>query len=311
MPVLSGVNVVIAVGGRACADVDLDVTAVGGRAGGGADVAVRSGLNGAATDVGARAGGGVDVNVSTVGGRAGGGVDINARTVGGRAGGGVDVNVSTVGGRAGGVVDVNVSTVGGRAGGGVDVNVSTVRGRTGDSADDGVDVEVSAVGGRADGDVTAVGGSAGVAVISDVDVTAVGGRAGGGVGAAVSSDVSFVVSCTAIVVEVDVVCCAPMEQRHGSTDYSRRGSVAGVDAFRVINCWQRRGREGGLVLGFLLREPSSGYSSNCDEASYIQGPKSFAQYVLGILAQFGEHCLRLAESRELSCGGGRNKYKNV
>ena len=34
MPVLSGVDVVIAVGGRACADVDLDVTAVGGRAGG-------------------------------------------------------------------------------------------------------------------------------------------------------------------------------------------------------------------------------------------------------------------------------------
>ena len=268
----SGVDVVIAiaVGERACADVDLDVAAVGGRAGGGAGVAVSSGVDGAATDVGARAGGGVDVNVSAVGGRAGS-----------------------------------------SAGDGVNVEVSAVIRRAGDSADDGVNVEVSSVGGRADGGVTAVGGSAGVAVISDVDVTAVGGRAGGCVGAAVSSDVSVVVSCTAIVVEVDVVGCAPMEQRHGSTGYSRRGSVAGVDAFRVINCWQRRGREGGLVPGFLLREPSSGYSSNCDEASYIRGPKRFAQYVPGILAQFGEHCLRLAESRELSCGRGRNKYKNV
>ena len=36
---------------------------------------------------------------------------------------------------------------------------------------------------------------------------------------------------------------------HGSTDYSRRESVAGVDAFRVFCCWQRRGREGGLVPG--------------------------------------------------------------
>ena len=40
-----------------------------------------------------------------------------------------------------------------------------------------------------------------------------------------------------------------MFQRHGSTGYSSRGSVAGVDAFRVFNCWQRRGREGGLVPG--------------------------------------------------------------
>ena len=159
MPVLSGVDIVIAVRGRACADVDLDVAAVGGRAGGGAVV-----------------------------------------------------DVSAVGGRAGS-----------SAGDGVNVEVSAVIRRAGDSADDGVNVEVSSVGGRADGGVTAVGGSAGVAVISDVDVTAVGGRAGGCVGAAVSSDVSVVVSCTAIVVEVDVVGCAPMEQRHGSTGYSRRG----------------------------------------------------------------------------------------
>ena len=93
-----------------------------------------------------------------------------------------------------------------------------------------------------------------------------------------------------------------MEQRHGSTGYSRQGSVAGFDALPVINCWQRWGREGGLVPGFSLREPSSGYSSNCDEASYIRGPKGFAQYALGILAKFGELCLRLAESRR-----GRNK----
>ena len=147
-------------------------------------------------------------------------------------------------------VDGAATDVGARAGGVVDVNVSAVIGRAGGSAGDGVDVEVSAVGGRADGGVTAVGGSAGVTVINDVDVTAVGGRAGGGVGAAVSSDFNVVVSCTAIVVEVDVVGCAPMEQRHGSTGYSRWGNVAGVDAFRVFNCWQRRGREGSfLVLG--------------------------------------------------------------
>ena len=39
----------------------------------------------------------------------------------------------------------------------------------------------------------------------------------------------------------------------------------------------------------LLREPSSGYSSNCDEAIIIRDPKSFSQHVLGIFAQFGEN----------------------
>ena len=71
VPVVSDVDLVIAVGGRACADVHLDVTAVGGRTGGGA-------------------GGGVDVNISTVGGAGvavGSGVDIAATAVGGSAGG--------------------------------------------------------------------------------------------------------------------------------------------------------------------------------------------------------------------------------
>ena len=33
---------------------------------------------------------------------------------------------------------------------------------------------------------------------------------------------------------------------------------------------------------------------------YIRGPKSFAQHVLGIFAQFGESCLLLVESKESS-----------
>ena len=44
--------------------------------------------------------------------------------------------------------------------------------------------------------------------------------------------------------------CALLEQRHGFTGYSRRENVAGVDAFRVLYCWQlRRSRDGGLVPG--------------------------------------------------------------
>ena len=211
-------------------------------------MAVCSGVDGAATDVGARAGGVVDVNVSAVIGRAGGsagdGVDVEVSAVGGRADGGV----TAVGGSAGVTVinDVDVTAVGGRAGGGV----TAVGGSAGVAVISVVDV--TAVGGRAGGGVTAVGGSAGMAVISDVDVTAVGGRAGGGVGAAVSSDFNVVVSCTAIVVEVDVVGCAPMEQRHGSTGYSRRGSVAGVDPFRVVNSWQRRGRREAWFQAFCF-----------------------------------------------------------
>ena len=138
MPVLGGVDVVIAVGGRACADVDLDVTAVGGRAGGGAGVAVSSGVDGAATDVGARAGGGVDVNVSAVGGRAGS-----------SAGDGVNFEVSAVIGRTGG-----------SAGDGVNVEVSAVIRRAGDSADDASTLRSALSEGRADGGVTAVGGRA-------------------------------------------------------------------------------------------------------------------------------------------------------
>ena len=75
----SGVVVVIDAGRRTCADVDLDVTAVGGRTGGDIGVAVRNGAKAAAIDVEGRAngGGGVDVNVSVVGRRTGGGVDAN------------------------------------------------------------------------------------------------------------------------------------------------------------------------------------------------------------------------------------------
>ena len=60
---------------------------------------------------------------------------------------------------------------------------------------------------------------------------------------------------------------------------------------------------GSLLDKLLLREPTSGYSSNCDEAilelprSYI----SFAQHVLGIFAKFGETLpLILAKSKESS-----------
>ena len=45
-------------------------------------------------------------------------------------------------------------------------------------------------------DITAVGGSAGAAFISDIDVTAVGGRAAGGASVAVSSDVGLVKLCS-------------------------------------------------------------------------------------------------------------------
>ena len=61
------------------------------------------------------------------------------------------------------------------------------------------------------------------------------------------ADTSFVdvVTGTAIVVEVAAVGGVPMQQRHGLTGYSRREGAAGVDAFRVFYCWQRRKREGG------------------------------------------------------------------
>ena len=172
------------------------------------------------------------------------------------------------------VVVVSTSTFGGSAGGGVGVAVRS-----------GVDVDATAVGGRSDGDsgVTVIRGvdgfitGGGRAGGGGVDVSTVGGRAVGGVGVAVSSgvdvaatavggsgvdveswrwcwyvaDTSFVdvVTSTAIVVEVGAVGGVPMQQRHGLTGYSRRGGVAGVDAFRVFYCWQRRRREGGLVPG--------------------------------------------------------------
>ena len=144
-------------------------------------------------------------------------------------------HVTAVAGRAsGGGVDADVTAVAGRAGGGAGGGavVTPVQGRVGDAAGGGVDV--IAVAGRD-------GGGA--------DVTAVGGRTGGDAGAAVSSEVDVVVIGTALVVEVEVVGCAPMDQCHGPTGYSRRGSVAGVDAFRVFCCRQRRRRDRGLVPG--------------------------------------------------------------
>ena len=65
MPVISGVDLVIAVEGRTCADVNLDVTAIGWRVGGGAGVY-----------------GGINVNVSGDGGSAGGSAgDVNVTAV--------------------------------------------------------------------------------------------------------------------------------------------------------------------------------------------------------------------------------------
>ena len=140
-------------------------------------------------------------------------------------------HVTAVAGRAsGGGVDADVTAVAGRAGGGAGGGavVTPVQGRVGDAAGGGVDVII--VAGRD-------GGGA--------DVTAVGGRTGGDAGVAVSSEVDVVVIGTALV----VVGCAPMDQCHGPTDYSRRGSVAGVDAFRVFCCRQRKRRDIGLVPG--------------------------------------------------------------
>ena len=56
------------------------------------------------------------------------------------------------------------------------------------------------------------------------------------------ADTSFVdvVTSNAIVVEVGAVGGVPMQQRHGLTGYSRRGSVAGVGVFGVFCCWQWR-----------------------------------------------------------------------
>ena len=99
------------------------------------------------------------------------------------------------------------------------------------------------VGGRA-------GGGAGVGLIE------VSGGADGGPAAAVSSDADVVVSGTAIVVEV-IVGGSPSYQSHGYTGYSKRGSVAGVNAFRVFNCWQRRWREGGVLV------PGCGHVCRC------------------------------------------------
>ena len=55
---------------------------------------------------------------------------------------------------------------------------------------------------------------------------------------AVSSDVDVVTNSAAIVVDIVevVVGGVSMQQRHGSPGYSRRGSVAEVDAFRVFYC---------------------------------------------------------------------------
>ena len=57
----------------------------------------------------------------------------------------------------------------------------------------------------------------------------------------------------------------------------------------------------GFWLGeLLLREPSWENSLKCDEAIFGVQKAS-----LNMFAQFGEHCLWLVESKELSCGWGR------
>ena len=43
-----------------------------------------------------------------------------------------------------------------------------------------------------------------------------------------------------------------------------------------------------------------GGDENLIRLTEVRGPKSFAQHALGIFAQFGEPCLRLAESKENS-----------
>ena len=84
-----------------------------------------------------------------------------------------------------------------------------------------------------------------MAISSGVDITAVRGRAGGCAGVAISSDVE-VVSSAAIIIEVASVGGASVQQSHGSSGYSRQGSVAGVDTFGVFCCWW----EGGSIPDF-------------------------------------------------------------
>ena len=207
-------------------------------------------------------------DVTADGGRpgGGGGVDVDVTAVGCTAGcgggGGVDADVTAVGGTAGG--DGSGGTAGGGTGGGVDADVTAVGGRA-----------VGGAGGGDDADVTAVGGRAGGGVYAD-DVSAVRGRADGGPGAVARSDVDVVVSGTAIVVEV--VGCAPIYQCHGSTGYSRRGSVARVDAFRAFCCWQRRRRDGGLRTSTDAAAAWRRLNSSCTQLRHLRPPLPFVQY---------------------------------
>ena len=185
----SGVDVVIAVGGRVCADVDLHVTAVVRRAGGGLVVVL--------------------VVVSTL---------MSALSEEALVVVGVVESTSTSPQSEGQLVVVLMVASTSPQSETQLVVASTPTspqkaGRAGACGCGAVDADLTAVAGRA--------GGGGVVA----DVTAVGRTAGGGGGAAVSSDIDVVVSGTALVVEV-VVVSAPTEEGHGhsSTGYSRQGS---------------------------------------------------------------------------------------
>ena len=206
----------------------------------------------------------VDVDVTAVGGRAGGdagsGVNADVTTVGGRAGGGVDVDVTAVGGRADGSagcgVDVDFTAVGSRAGGDVDAEVDLLVASTSMSPKSVVELVVASTSTSPQSEVELVV----MLVVASTPTSP-------------QPEVELVVASTPTTSpqlegELMVVLVRPSAVMsmllsaalllslklfqavlHGSTDYSRRESVAGVDVFRVFCCWQRRGREGGLVPG--------------------------------------------------------------
>ena len=204
MPVVSGVEVVIAVGGIACAEVDFDVTTVRGTAGGVAGVVVSSGVVCAATDVGGRA---VVVVLTPTSA-----LSEEAQVVA------VLVWPSAV-----------VLT---------SLQPPSVRELV-------VVLVVASTSPQSEGELVVVSRHSEGMLVWLSSVMSTSSQSEGVV------VVDVVVNGTAIVVEVVVVGCAPMELRHGSTGYSRRGRVPGVDAFRVFCCRQRR-REGGR-LGSRLR----------------------------------------------------------
>ena len=224
----SGVDVVSAVGGRACADVDLHVTAVVRRAGGGLVVVLvvvstlMSALSEEALVV-------VGVVESTSASPQSEGQLVVVLMV-----------ASTSPQSETQLVVASTPTSPQKAG------------RAGGGGCGAVDADLTAVAGRAGG-----GGL-------DADVTAVGRTAGGGGGAAVSSDIDVVVSGTALVVEV-VVGSAPTEEGHGhsSTGYRRQGSWGR----RLPGLLLPAAEEGGRVAWFQAAAAPV-YVRNIDSANH-------------------------------------------